>query len=354
MNINFTGDLMFGDQPVKFGFGFDSLHNSKGYTNIFNGVKDVFNEADYNIANFETVIRTRPTDANISNWSMCCDSQILSELKKCNTLVVNVANNHTMDYGQDVFLKMIELFEENDIAYFGTKNKPYIFLKDDEEKICLLGISSLKVKEKKPLYSTIFDLNFNNLKIEFEKEKITKLVIYVHWGSEFIYYPTEEQLGNLDILMTLKPDLIVGNHAHIIQYFCRYKNVPVFFSLGNFISDYWQMRTRKTFILNYNSLSNDFIKVDCEISKKKYLPQVINQEKIVLEEITDFSKITSSSDIFKNRWRLRFEYLFYIILNFYKIKKKGEFIKWIWGRIIYVLNNFNKEKRNPNIIYEKY
>lgn len=35
MKIGFVGDLMFGDQPITFGYGFDHSHQLNAFQHVF-------------------------------------------------------------------------------------------------------------------------------------------------------------------------------------------------------------------------------------------------------------------------------------------------------------------------------
>lgn len=55
-------------------------------------------------------------------------------------------------------------------------------------------------------------------------------------------------------------DIIIGHHPHIIEDEEMIHNTACFYSLGNFVSDYWQKRLRKTYVLEYNLSKNKFVK----------------------------------------------------------------------------------------------
>ena len=48
-SINFMGDLVLGDQPIVYGFGFDSKWGSKKYSGIFDGVYEYTVSTKYNV-----------------------------------------------------------------------------------------------------------------------------------------------------------------------------------------------------------------------------------------------------------------------------------------------------------------
>ena len=351
MKIAYVGDLIFGDQPVKFGYG--CYHQNLKY-DFFENVSEVFEMYDYCIANFEAVIKDINGEKNISTWSMVTTKEVVKKIKEAGINAVSVANNHTMDYGVEWFDNTVMELERVGVVVLGKKNELCKTIEINSTKVALVCFSDLKVKDNNVGYVLEPDsIDFKNIKEELNNADIR--VVYCHWGSEFIKKPTEDQLTRLEGIIEYSFDAVIGHHAHIIQEYCLYKNTPVFFSLGNFISDYWQERARETAILVQEideKKRSSFSFIPCMINKFG-LPNVIGkQEQIVLQCYAN-NKVTNE-EINKERWRLRIEYLKEIIANFYKIKGKRFLLKWLFSRLIYIFVNFRKEKKDPNIIYEKY
>ena len=61
-----------------------------------------------------------------------------------------------------------------------------------------------------------------------------KIVAVFHWNYEFEQYPQPADREFARHLVDLGVDAIVGHHSHIIQGFEYYKEVPIFYGLGNF------------------------------------------------------------------------------------------------------------------------
>src|SRR5690606_28819621 len=59
-------------------------------------------------------------------------------------------------------------------------------------------------------------------------------------------------------------------------------------------------------------------------------------------------------DINYSRKILRLDYMKMIIQNFYKIKNKSFFLGWLWRRFVFIMIYGKMEKKNPDLIYEKY
>ena len=63
-------------------------------------------------------------------------------------------------------------------------------------------------------------------------------MLSIQWGNEYQREPTPVQLGQADVFTASGDiDLIVGNHAHVVQPVGVINDVPVIFGLGNFLSN---------------------------------------------------------------------------------------------------------------------
>ena len=346
--INFVGDLIFGDQPVLFGTGFDSRWSKCGYEGIFYYVKNVTNNAEFTIANFESVIKDRPYNENVKTWAMCCDKRICNELLKAKINVVSVANNHSADYGEEYFAFTVSELERSGIKVIGKKESPGVVLEVGNKKIGIIAASYLKTSHKNVNYF------FCPSKDEWTHAikslgKIDKCIAYIHWGSEFVTNPTLKQIDIMKMILDSGIDDIIGHHSHILQSKYITGNNRVFFSLGNFVSDYWQKRLRKSEIIQYDVYNDEYYQLECNIDELGIPKYGAHCVKAHFE--TEFLE---ADNIFSNRIRMRVEYLFRIIISFPKIKEKKAFIKWLLSRIRYLIFNIIKEIKNPDIIYEKY
>lgn len=347
--INFMGDLIIGDQPVIFGIGLDSRWSKNGYSKILRHVERPLKEADFNVINFECTIKSRPERENIINWSMCCDERICDELVKAGINVVSVANNHSFDYGKEGFENTVDAFKKCGIQVIGKKEAPGIVLKIGGKKIGLIAASYLKTRSDDVEY--FFKPSREEWKNAIEQlGEIDKCIAYIHWGNEFIVNPAKTQIDIMNELILLGIDDIVGHHSHILQsnYIAENGNC-IFFSLGNFVSDYWQSRLRKSVIVQYNVKENEYYSMSCDINEEGIPIERKNFRKVEFKRNYDVA-----DNVFANRIRIRVEYLIKILCNFYKIKGKRYFLLWLIKRIKYVVFNMFAEIKNPDIIYEKY
>ena len=68
--------------------------------------------------------------------------------------------------------------------------------------------------------------------------QVADVVIFMpHWGSEDISVPNWIQRNQAQEIATAKPDLVVGNHTHVVQAIQEINGIPIFYGLGNFVFD---------------------------------------------------------------------------------------------------------------------
>ena len=67
------------------------------------------------------------------------------------------------------------------------------------------------------------------------KQYVDKVIVYIHWGKELELRSGEMQKLIGRRLVDAGADLVVGTHAHVVQEIEYYNNVPIIYSLGNFV-----------------------------------------------------------------------------------------------------------------------
>ena len=69
-----------------------------------------------------------------------------------------------------------------------------------------------------------------------EAEELCDYVtVYIHWGIEREAYPEDYQRDIATRCINAGADLIIGSHPHVLQGVEYIENVPVFYSLGNYV-----------------------------------------------------------------------------------------------------------------------
>jgi len=76
------------------------------------------------------------------------------------------------------------------------------------------------------------------------------VIVLPHWGSDYSATPNYRQLNFAEIAVGAGADLVVGNHAHVIQGMKELNGVPVFYGLGSFVFDQsWSLETQQGIVV---------------------------------------------------------------------------------------------------------
>lgn len=151
--------------------------------------------------------------------------------------IYGFANNHAMQHGRKAYDQTVEALEEQGAKLFGLNDRRSVVIEHQGHKISLTGFS-LRIDSWKeepaywhnPEYS---EIEAENAKLPSDAYKI----LFVHWGNEFINYPSSQQKRFAHWLIDSGFDLIVGMHPHILQGYEVYKSKYIFYSIGNFVFD---------------------------------------------------------------------------------------------------------------------
>jgi poly-gamma-glutamate synthesis protein (capsule biosynthesis protein) len=235
ISLLFVGDIMLDRTIRKDGEAY-------GYENLFSCLANEFSKYDEVIGNLEgtvTDFESRSRDAayqSPESFSFTFDPLAVLALKEIGLSIVSLANNHIRDYGNEGISQTVSNLMNLEIDFFGdprAEGRTY-FIKDIKgTKIAFIGYNEFfGTKEE-----TLEDL----LKV---KTSSDIQIIFSHWGNEYTEVRPDIK-AFAHTLVDSGADLIIGAHPHVIQEVETYKEVAIYYSLGNFIFDqYWEEAVR--------------------------------------------------------------------------------------------------------------
>lgn len=250
-----VGDLMLGDHPVRIGNGVRSTIEKMGDKFLFSKIHKLLNGYDIVFGNLEVVhsdiglIQDR-----IDSVEFRGTPDSLPILKDAGFNVLGVANNHCMEHGLNCFNENLDLLNKNGIFASGYKKlnnlcNPYIKCHNGV-KVLLLSYSLRPenyCKKGDVPYSFISDQDLVQEVVKF-KNKADVFILSLHWGEEFIDYPSPRQVNLAHNLIDNGVNLILGHHPHVLQGIEKYNHGIIAYSLGNFVFDMWQRKTRESLL----------------------------------------------------------------------------------------------------------
>lgn len=217
------------------------------YDYPYRKVKNVLGGADITFGNLECPITNDGTPA-LKRPSLLfrAEPENAIAIKKAGFDILNLANNHTMDYGSEGIINTMKTLKKYNVNYIGgghdyrEARKP-LYIKKKGCKIGFLGYSIFP-PEGYISFSDRADVAkvyIETLKEEVEsaKKNCDFLVVSFHWGKEFEFYAGKMQKELAHTVVDSGGDLILGHHPHVLQGIEKYKNSLIFYSLGNFVFD---------------------------------------------------------------------------------------------------------------------
>nr|WP_289037469.1 CapA family protein [uncultured Allobacillus sp.] len=246
ITLNAIGDILV-HQPV-----YDDAKTADGYNfkPMFEPVKSLIESADITIANQETILGG--AELGLSTYpSFNSPYEVADALQYVGVDIVSMANNHTLDRGEQAIMNATSYLNEIGIEYVGSyrneedKNIPRILTKKDISVGFLsytYGTNGIPVPEGKDYLVNYIDQEKIVTDIEELQDKTDFIVVSMHFGSQYEPLPNDEQIYLSDLLTSNGADVIIGHHPHVLQpvdWISSQDNHDrfVMYSLGNFLSN---------------------------------------------------------------------------------------------------------------------
>lgn len=336
------------DQHMKF----NCVDNSSLY---FEKCKCLFQEYDQIIANLETPVCS--SNDNVSGEAFCFNMpiQFLQEIKKSGIEVLLTANNHCLDQGIKGLRETILNLNKLELKHVGThlkKEDSFIVVQNDEMKIGLINFTygtnafsnhnyldkdnyyMVDLLQKQELSNRLDKILYSNNSLPFailkklfrilrikqqhlpvyerrtaDKEQIKWLketirkckreadlaIACFHVGGQYNREPSDYTKYITKIAIEEGVDIVVDNHEHVIHPIEKLMNVPVFYSLGNFLSSTGILRQPFDRFCNYSISAN----ITLDTSNKKIKKVTFSIFKVIQTE-REFLQVIPAHELYKD------------------------------------------------------
>ena len=256
VQIIFGGDMMF-DRHIR-----QKAQAQGGYDFILKPLKPLLTAVDLVVANLEGPV----TDFNSisvhskvggpKNYTFTFDPAVVATLKRHNIGLVNLGNNHMMNFGEKGLAQTLDFLGQAGVGWFGytggkleTRNTK---LKTQESYIDGVGW----VDKRQIRGQTFLFVNFNQFTdqkleplLEFirrQRPQVDWIVVMPHWDNEYQTTPAPITRRRAHQLIDAGADLVIGAHPHVVSEIEDYRGKRIYYSLGNFVFDqYFEPAVRK-------------------------------------------------------------------------------------------------------------
>ncbi len=212
---------------------------------LFQAVKSELQGADILFGNFESTLTKHPYSVKDISRSMVfafrTPPDYVQVLKEAGFDVLNIANNHTRDFG-DVGLKdTVKNLEDSGIETIGQKGK-ILYMTVKNISVALIGFST------NPRHNTVHDIAAAKALVAEAKKQASIVIISMQAGAEgtgAMHVRNREETfygenrGNVvrfaRAAIDAGADLVIGHGPHIVRAMEFYKGKLIAYSLGNFL-----------------------------------------------------------------------------------------------------------------------
>lgn len=231
---------LYNDAKTESGYDFAPM---------FELVEPYIKMADLAMANQESVIGGEPMGlSDYPNFNS--PFEIGTTLKEIGFDAVTMANNHTLDRGEQAILNAVEHWDSIGMVYTGAYSSH-----EDREALRVVesngisfallgytyGTNGIPIPEGKDYLVNVIDADRIKEEIKAASDMADVIVVNLHFGKEYERIPNSSQKELASELAVAGADIIIGHHPHVLQPFEWIEQEDgrktfVAYSLGNFIS----------------------------------------------------------------------------------------------------------------------
>ena len=295
--------------------------DSNKWQMLFPGVKELIQQADYSIVNFESTIAEKgdqPIDKIGCHLKTSYPSMWV--LKQLGFNMITLANNHSMDYGENALYRTIGEAEVMGIDHVGAgknlndaKQAKFVTIKNK----CFAIINCCEHEFSIALnnYAGANPLNtidiFNRIKEV--KNHSDYIILVIHGGIEHYQLPSPRMVELYRYFVDCGADAVINHHQHCFSGYEIYKGKPVVYGIGNFCFDSDSDIHLRHETFNYGYLSRLIFKnngsivfepIPYEQCYKKPGVFLINEKDAFNKRIMELNNIIADDDKLKREFQL--------------------------------------------------
>jgi gamma-polyglutamate biosynthesis protein CapA len=250
-SIIFVGDLMF-DRSIR------QFAKVKGNDFIFERIHDYLTSADLVVANLEGPITLNPSVSigtlpnQSGHFKFTFDPGLAETLFNQNIEMVNLGNNHILNFGDEGLAETQEYLSNSKVEYFGDVGEKF----HENREVSINSVSFIFVNYNQFVPGSL-ERTMGDIKKAKDQNKF--IVVYTHWGTEYAKTANSEIKKIAHSFVDSGADLVMGTHPHVIQDKEAYNGKMIYYSLGNFIFDQY---------FSPETMEGLAVKVNCDKEKK--------------------------------------------------------------------------------------
>jgi poly-gamma-glutamate capsule biosynthesis protein CapA/YwtB (metallophosphatase superfamily) len=223
----------------------------------FGPIAALLKSADFTAVNLETSVTSRGVPQP-KTYHFRTGPAAFTALRDAGVDLVTMANNHVLDYGQVGLADTLAAARAARFPYVGIgKNAaaawaPYVTTVKGM-RIAIIGVSQVAdlasswvATPSRPGEANAIDLGRTLAAVRAAKRLAPIVIVFMHWGTEGVTCPNQNQLSLARQLSAAGANIIIGAHAHVLQGSGWLGHTFVAYGMGNFL---WYVHSAPTGVL---------------------------------------------------------------------------------------------------------
>ncbi len=238
-----TGELLIHESIA------DTARTADGwdFTPMFTNIAPILRQADLAVCHLETPLS--PNNTNLSYFpAFLVPNDLAEAIAYAGYDTCSLASNHSTDAGREGIIGTITALDRVAVAHAGMALSA-----ESRNRVTLIAAGNARVAHLSYTYGfnngpldndETYLSNVINEAIIIEEARRARsagadfVILSLHWGPNYRIEPDEMQVDlGPRLLESPEIDLIIGNHAHVIQPLVEINGEYLAYGLGNFLSN---------------------------------------------------------------------------------------------------------------------
>ena len=248
MRLALVGDVMLGRLV-------NETLRTRGPVFPWGDTLPLIRQADWRFCNLECVVSDRvPSHLPNKTFQFRSDHKNAAVLKAAGIDAVSVANNHSLDFGENAMLDMLATLDAEGIGHAGAgatleeAMRPALSMTRDGTRIGVLACT-----DNEPDWAAgpntpgvwFVPPGPDDTRAQQLLERVRRLqaltdlvVVSLHWGSNWGRLPESGHQELACALVAAGADVVFGHSCHVFRGVEVHDGSPIVYAAGNFIDDY--------------------------------------------------------------------------------------------------------------------
>lgn len=209
---------------------------------VYGDLMPVLRQSDLRIVNLECPLTSETSPVWKSGSVLKGDPEHVHGLTAVPFEIATLGNNHVFDYGVDAFEQTRELLKDNAIQTVGAgmsakEARQSLTVSVGDARVAVINFSEGEDLTAAGSGPGVFGWEVDHViaGIEQIRKSVDILIVICHCGVEYIPFPPPYVAEAFQRIAEAGADLVIGHHPHVPQGVQIHKNVPICYSMGNFV-----------------------------------------------------------------------------------------------------------------------